>query len=271
MIDQWKLLGVSVAVAGVLFCQPVQAAGAQVDEASSASARMPLPQRTMALVPNGVDAYTAFISDSALGAAGVGVIDGRPNDTKGTEASGGVRIWGSFLDRVVALGEAGKDSKGHFVPSLTVAIRALGAQEEGWSAGVLGRYRTEGFSTIDGEIEGGLLGSYAKNRLHLDANLIVGVGIEEKEADGEGLLRFGYDLAPMFRLGLETRIRRELADEGEAEAPGVEGGEWDAFAGAQGMLAFGHFFGLLTAGPQKPRFTEEVGWMAQMTLGGITF
>jgi hypothetical protein len=228
------------------------------------------PQLTMAKVPSGIDTYSAQIDGSTLGAAAVGVVDGRSKGAGGLGATGGFRAWGTLLDRVVAQAEVGNDAKSRFVPSVALAARVLGNRKIGWAAGVLARYRTEGFSTIEGEIEGGLLGSYAKNRLHLDAGLIVGVGIEEEEADGEALLRFGYDLSPAFRLGLESRVRRELAEEEEL-GRSKEGEEWDAFAGAQATLAFDQFFGCLTAGPQKTRVSEDAAWMAQLTLGGVAF
>jgi hypothetical protein len=254
-------------VAGQLHAEP------RPYDAPATVPRPPTAQRTMGIVPSGVDTYTAFIQDSSIGAAGVGLVDARPRDgaTGGTEASGGLRLWGGFLDRLVVQAEAGNDSEGRFVPSLGVAARVLGERKKGWAVGALGRYRTEGFSTIEGEIEGGLLGSFTQSKLHLDAGIIAGVGIEEEEADGEALLRFGYDVAPVFRLGFEGRVRRELAEETEMAKPAGEGEEWDAFVGAQATLALGQFFSCVTAGPQKPRFTEKIGWMAQFTVGGIAF
>jgi hypothetical protein len=138
---------------------------------------VPVPQRTLAKVPSGVDTYSALVDGSTLGAAGVGLVDGRTKEAGGSKASGGVRVWTTFLDRFLAQAEAGNDAKQRFVPSLTLAARALGDRKRGWAAGVLARYRTEGFATVDGEIEGGLLGAYARHRLHLDAGLVVGVGI----------------------------------------------------------------------------------------------
>jgi hypothetical protein len=230
-----------------------------------------VPQTTISRIPSGVDTYTAFIEEGSVGAAGVGLLDGRPSSAGGIEARGGVRTWASFLDRVVMQAEAGHDSKSRFVPSLAVAVRALGDRERGWAFGVLGRYRTEGFTALEGEVEGGLLGGYAKNAVHLDAGLVVGVGIEEEEADGEALARFGYDVVLPLRVGFEGRLRRELREEEAEEAETVEGGEWDAFAGAQATLGFEHVFGILTAGVQKSRLAQEPGWMTQLVLGGIAF
>lgn len=67
------------------------------------------------------------------------------------------------------------------------------------------RYVAEGFAELEGEVEAGFLASYAKRRLHLDANVIVSAGFEEGEADGELLVRFGYDVLAPLRLGAESR------------------------------------------------------------------
>jgi phospholipase C len=43
------------------------------------------------------------------------------------------------------------------------------------------------------------------------------------------------------------------------------------FAGAQASVAFDHYFGTLTFGPQKPRATEEGGLMVHLVVGGVAF
>jgi hypothetical protein len=226
-------------------------------------------QQTLAATPTGVDTYTAFLGERGLGASGLA--SASTGAGTGTDFSGGFRLWGGFLDRMVAQGEAAKNSKGKFAPSVAIAVRVLGDRAKGWALGALGRYRTEGFSTIEGEIEGGLLGSFARKQLHLDAGVLAGVGIEEEEADAEGVLRFGYDLSRNFRLGLESRIRHELETGGEEEARAAGESEWDMFAGAQANMTFSHFFGVLTVGPQKPRATEKVGLMLHLMVGGVAF
>jgi hypothetical protein len=228
-----------------------------------------IAKQTLASTPTGVDAYTAFVGERGLGAAGLGNLT---SDSGDVAVSGGARLWGGFLDRFVIQGEAAKDPKGRFAPSVAVAARLLGDRRKGWALGLLGRYRTEGFSTIEGEVEGGLLGSFAKARLHLDAGLLAGAGLEEEELDAEGIVRFGYDLARILRVGFESRIRRELEEEGAAkERAAGEAGEWDMFAGAQASLAFDHYFGTLTVGPQKPRTSEDVGLMVHLVVGGVAF
>jgi len=261
--------GLSLAVLGLNSVSAAPAVATERESEAPKAVHSPLPQRTISMIPSGVDTYTAFIEENGVGAGAVGLADGRPESAGGNELSGGLRLWGSFVNRVVVQADVGNDAKGKFVPSLSAAVRVLGDRERGWALGVLGRYRTEGFKTVEGEIEAGLLGGFQQRRLHLDIGLIAGVGVEEEEADGELLARFGYDLLPALRLGAEVRARRELAEEEEAEA--VEGGEWDAFGGPQLTVAYEHFYSSVTAGIQKPRFTEDAGWMAQLVIGGIAF
>jgi hypothetical protein len=270
-MDCAKLVGVAVVAAAWAFSARASAAETETGEEPKRTAAE-LAQQTLAATPTGVDAYTAFLGERGLGAAGIGNLTTGPGE--GADLSGGVRLWGGFLQRITVQGEAAKDAKGRFAPSLAVAARLLGDRRKGWAVGLLGRYRTEGFSTIDGEVEGGILGSFARHRLHLDAGVLAGGGIEEKEYDGEGVLRFGYDLAQVLRVGFEGRVRRELGDGDENEAqmrPVGDAGEWDMFAGAQTSVAFDHFFGTLTFGPQKPRTTDQVGLMVQLVVGGVAF
>lgn len=188
-----------------------------------------------------------------------------------TDLSGGLRLWGGFLDRMTVLGEGSKTEKGRYAPSLTVAVRVLGDRRANWGIGILGRYRTEGFSTIDGEVEAGFLGSYVKSGLHLDAGVLAGKGLEEEEADAEVLARFGYDVFPVLRLGLEGRVRHELGKEPAAATTGGDTGEWDALAGAQASVAYDHFFLTLTLGSQKPRLSEQLGFVGHVVVGGVAF
>jgi hypothetical protein len=265
-----KLIGVAV-VAGVSVFS-VRAAAVETEAGPEPKrTSVELAEQTLAATPSGVDTYTAFLGERGLGAAGLGNLTSGTGD--GADVSGGVRLWGGFLDRITVQGEAANNAKGKFAPSVAIAGRLLGDRRKGWAVGLLGRYRTEGFSTIEGEVEGGLLGSFAQRRLHLDAGVLAGAGIEEEEFDAEGVVRFGYDLAKVFRVGFESRVRREIEEEeGEAEMrPGGEAGEWDMFAGAQASVAFDHYFGTLTVGPQKPRATDEVGLMVHLVIGGVAF
>jgi hypothetical protein len=201
--------------------------------------------------------------------AGIGEVDGSSSKT---DAAGGLRIWGSFLDRLTVQGDVVNRDSGRFRPSLAVVGRILGDRRRGWGLALLSRYRTEGLTTFEGEIEAGLLGSFAQQRLHLDLGLVAGAGLEEEETDAEAQLRFGYNFWDALRVGFEGRVRRELGEEERESAVASEhGGEWDAFAGAQATLAWDHFFGLVTCGPLKRRTSEDAELMVHVVMGGVAF
>lgn len=265
-----KLVGVAIVVGASVISAHAVAVETEADELPPRTSAE-LAEQTLAATPSGVDTYTAFLGERGLGAAGLANLNSGTGE--GADLSGGARLWGGFLGRITVQGEAANNAKGRFAPSLAVAGRLLGDRRKGWAVGLLGRYRTEGFSTIEGEVEAGVLGSFAQRRLHLDAGVLAGAGIEEEEFDAEGVLRFGYDLAKVLRVGFEGRARREIEEEeGEAELrPGGEAGEWDMFAGAQASVAFDHYFGTLTFGPQKPRMTDQVGLMVHLVIGGVAF
>lgn len=244
--------------------RPALAADAAADAPDAHAAR------SMDAVPSGVDTYTAFAGEHVLGAAALAGAQTGRQETGGTALAGGARLWVGFLERVTVQGEFGRDLEGRYSPSAAAAIRVFGDRRRGWALGTLGRYRTRGLSTIEGEVEMGLLGSYRRNKLNIDLNVVAGVGVAEEEADAESALRLSYDLSDLFRLGLEGRVRRELRE--ERDRPSEEGeGEWDAFAGVQASFAFQRFFAMVTAGPQKQRLGDEVGVAGQLLVGGVTF
>jgi hypothetical protein len=157
-----RLLAIALVSCAVAEPAVSRAADAGVDHDVSSE---PLFQRTLAAVPTGVDTYTAFLGQSGVGAASIGVVE---SGKRNSDLSGGARIWGSFVNRFSAMGEASRDQKGALRQALRLVRGLLGDRQIGWGLGALGRYRTEGLTRIDGEIEGGLMRSYAKRRLHLE-------------------------------------------------------------------------------------------------------
>jgi hypothetical protein len=261
-----QLLG-ALALASTVATLPASALAADVAPGEEVR-REPAAEHTLAATPSGVDSNTAMVGERGVGAAGVGELD----VISKVDALGGMRLWASFLNRLVVQGDAFKGENGRFRPSLAVVGRVLGDRRRGWAMGLMGRYRTEGLTTVEGEIEGGVVGSFAREGLHLDLGLAAGAGLEEEEKDAEGQLRFGYDIWRALRLGFEGRVRRELEE--EAEETGGErgaGGEWDMFGGAQASVAVDHFFGVLTVGPLKRRTSEDVDLMLHLIVGGVAF
>jgi hypothetical protein len=189
-------------------------------------------------------------------------------------AGGGVTLWGSPIDRLTLVVDAPRDVYflDHFAPSAAAIVRLLGKPGEGFSLGLLGKYKVEGFGTdpdgnTEHEVESGLLLSYVHRGLHLDLNAITGFGLADTgEIDTEGRLRFGYDLTSLFRVGFDAQGRYRVS--GDKALP--NGATADFAGGPQLLIGNGHVFGALTAGPATMGLTKAnaVGWTAVASLGG---
>jgi hypothetical protein len=186
-----------------------------------------------------------------------------------TEALGGGMLYGSPLERLLLVLTTERTFDGRWAPAGTVAFRFVGSNIQGYALSGLARYRTEGFSELGGEVEGGILFSLAQRGLHLDANLVFGGGVEEEEAgeaDGELKLRAGYDVARWLRVGLDGQARKRLA--GDALAPG--GRTWDVVGGPQLLVSWQRFYASATFGPSTVGVAHDVRWAGLLAIGGVT-
>ena len=79
-----------------------------------------------------------------------------------------ITVWGSPVEEALTLIEdAPRDVTGNFAPSAAVVVRLFGHADDGFSMGLLGKFKVEGFGVgkndeIESEIEGVLLG-YSKS------------------------------------------------------------------------------------------------------------
>jgi hypothetical protein len=195
-------------------------------------------------------------------------------DASGQDAvlGGGVTVWGSPVDRLTLIADAPRDISGRFTPSVAVTGRILGKPERGWTFGLLGKWKAEGFGVgphgdeIESELEGGLLLSLNDDVWHLDLNALGGGGTGPAgEADTEARARFGYDLGRLVRLGLDGQVRFRVA--GPKYLP--NGRTWDFVAASQLMVGSSNFFGAFTAGPTTMGVqSEAVGGTAVLSFGG---
>jgi hypothetical protein len=220
-------------------------------------------------VPRVAYTDTAFGSGAlTLGAAGFGELRSSSDTSADPHFGGGIRIWGSPIDRLLFVLDAQRrDSTNEFAPAVTAQVRFLGSERAGWALGALVRYKTEGFAELEGEMEGGLLASLSQRRFHGDLNVVIGGDFDGHESDGELLARAGYDVLPFLRLGAEGRGRYRLA--GEVDLPG--GRSWDAFGGAQAFAFYSHYFGAVTVGPSTVGMVNSVGWSMLASAGGVMF
>jgi hypothetical protein len=257
--------------------------------ASPAFAQDAEPPRQLTLQPlppaDGVEAKTAAKRDvrdetprhafveSAFGPAkgsmfasltGTGTLD-----KAGNQGEAGVRIGGSPVNGLTLHALVGRDAAGKWAPTATLHYRFLGSLEEGFALGVLGQYKTEGFTEAGGEAELGLTMGLRRQRFYLDANAVAGLGVEESEVgemDAEGKLRSGFELGSAVRLGAEGQFRRRLA--GDRLLSG--GRRWDALGGPQLLLGLDRFVIAATAGATTVNVVEGVGAFGMLTVSAFT-
>lgn len=206
-------------------------------------------------------------SPSSVGAAALGMTRFGGAERTAAWYGGGLRAWGSPVDRLTLFGQGARRDNGEFAPSVGAQVRILGDRRDHYAIAASGQYVAEGFAELEGEVEVGLLASYANHRVHLDANAIVGAGLEEDEMDGELLARVAYDVFDRVRLGVEGRARQRLG--GEEELAG--GQTRDGFLGLQTLLTHDPVFFTVTFGPNTIGIKDGIGWCGIVSAGGVAF
>lgn len=186
----------------------------------------------------------------------------------GLRAGGGGRIWGSPVDRLTIILDVSRpldDKDKAAKPSATVLFRAFGSQAKGYAVSAGMTYRTDGFADFGGELEGTLLFSLARGKLHADANVTFGGAVtdEAQEADGEAKLRVGYDVTSWLRVGLDGRFRYRLL--GATSLPGNRLG--DAVGGPEVIFSYKHFFFSADGGPSTVGVVKGIGGSVLGTVG----
>ncbi|MDB4993491.1 MAG: hypothetical protein JWM74_923 [Myxococcaceae bacterium] len=234
-------------------------------EGGTPGPRTSVPVGTFTFTAYGAPAHTYGLKAYALG---------RSSPGQTPIAGGGISGWWSPIDRATLIGDASRNALGELTPSAAVVVRILGRPGDGWSLGGLAKMKLEGFGDearkeIEGELEGGLLTSYARGGWHLDLNAIAGAGLgDEGEADAEGRARLGHDLGSFTRLGFDTQARFRIA--GDKRLPGDR--TWDFAAGPEAVFAFGRMYGSLFTGATSSTVpgVQRLGWLSVVSLGGVT-
>jgi hypothetical protein len=194
---------------------------------------------------------------------------------RGSVLGGGASVWGAPIARLTLIADATRSVYREFSPSFGATFRLYGTPNRGLNLGALARYKVEGFGKgpakdeVEGEVEGGVLVGYHKDRLHLDGNTILGVGAtDDGEIDIEARARAGYDISQYVRVGIDGQVRIR------ASGPRVlaNGSNADWVFGPQAMVSSGHFFGTFLAGPTTTgTLSPKVGTIVALSLGGTAF
>ncbi len=199
---------------------------------------------------------------------------GRSSPGQKPIAGGGVSAWWSPMDRATLIGDASRNALGELTPSAAVVVRVLGRPGDGWSLGGLAKMKLEGFGDearkeIEGELEGGVLTSYARSGWHLDLNVLAGAGLgDDGEADAEIRARAGHDLGSFTRLGFDSQARARVA--GDKRLAGDR--TWDFAAGPEAVFAFGRMYGSLFTGLTSSTVPglQRLGSLSIVSVGGAT-
>jgi hypothetical protein len=216
-------------------------------------------------VPIVAHTYSAFGSSAGtIGAAAFG--DSVSSRGNATTLGGGLRVWGSPIDRLTILLDGQRNPGGGSAPTAGAIFRIAGNLDDGWAFSALGKYKNDGFAHVEGEVEIGALLSYARFGLHLDVNSVFGGDFDGQEMDAEGRARAGYDVAKWLRLGLDAQWRYRVAG-ARTLAGGRKG---DLVGGPQVLFAYRNFFVSVTAGPSTVDLASGVGWSVLLMGGGMT-
>lgn len=226
-------------------------------------------QRDLApLIPVGAYAYSAGTDSGLLGAQVEAVAVGGRKRTIG----GGMTGWWAPIDRLTLFADAQRDVFGHFAPSLAAITRVAGEPNDGWSLGLLGKFKVEGFGIgpnheTESEIEAGAVVSYAAGRVHLDLDGITGAGLgDDGEIDAEARVRFGGDITRAVRLGLDGQARWRVTGTTALAA----GRTWDFAGGPQLVVIPGRWFVALTAGPSTMNVPDgRVAFTSAVAVGAF--
>lgn len=231
---------------------------------SDPGAPVPPPVAPHVIAPQPGFATTAFgLPSPSVGAAAFGSASSRAANSYG----GGGMVFGSPIDRLTLFGVGERRLDGRSAPSAMATFRFAGGAADGWALAGMARYKAEGFAEVEGEVELGLLGSFASRRSYGDVNLVVGRGFDESETDGELKLRVGYEPLSWLRTGVDGRARFRMG--GGAKLPGDR--SWDVVGGPQVLVGGARFYGAVTVGPTTVGVASGVGWSATLQVGGIAW
>jgi hypothetical protein len=243
------------------------------EDPHDSSEPVPIEKDVKSEIPNLAFAYTAHgVSAGTVGVQAYGLGIATTRSGQRSFLGGGGAIWASPIDRLTLIADGSRDFSGDFAPSLAGVVRIVGAPGDGFTLGVLGKFKVEGFATgpdgeMESEIESGMLLSYARYGWHGDLNVVVGFGTgDDGEIDGEARLRLAHDLGDLVRVGLDSQARYRVA--GTKSLLGGRSG--DFVGGPQLLVGTSHFYGSVTAGPATMGVESGIGWTSIVSIGGIT-
>jgi len=182
--------------------------------------------------------------------------------------SGGFELGCAPVSRLTLRAFAGRRQSERVAPEVGAVVRVAGDLENGFALAILGQYKSEGFTEVGGEAEAGLAASHRSSSVRLDSNLIVGAGVEERdagEADVELRQRAAFVVPAGIWLGAMAMGRKRLS--GDRSLPGNR--TWDALAGPELAAWTGPAVASVSGGVTTVG-VARTGWFVALAFAGVT-
>jgi hypothetical protein len=154
---------------------------------------------------------------------------------------------------------------GSFAPAVSLRYQLLSQEDAPLNGAVLLRFKSVGFRQAGNELEAELMASRTLGRLCLTLDGVVGKGFAGEEAvDVEGKAGLAWSFSETRRLGVEARLRAEVALGAETAPP--PGREYDLIAGPALVWRLERFTLQGIGGVGVPRGTGSPGPVGMLLL-----
>jgi hypothetical protein len=231
------------------------ALGGLARAADDVDAPAPPPRGAAAAAPFLPLTQTAALDANSGHAVATGGYDGGRGSPL-FEAVAEVRLWGPVALRGGAVYTG--DEKKNLRPSFGARLQALDERRHGVDGAVGLFYRPEGLTEPEGEIEAVLSAGAHLGATYLLGNLVYGQDPEGRDSDGELRLALLRPVASRVVVGVEGRLRYDLA----------AGSQLDAMVGPTATFLAGPVALVLNAGASAVRI-HAASTVGAFVLGGV--
>jgi hypothetical protein len=176
------------------------------------------------------------------------------------------RVYGPFALR---FGAQSNTVTGEVAPSLGGRVQFLSQANHELDAAAFLAYNAEGFTELEGELEGGLALGRSFGNWQLLLNLVYGQDFEGRERDGEVRTSVLYHLPPRYHFGIDGRARFDLGEEEEGTVEAHHEPRFDVDVGPVVSVTFGPLVAGLHAGFAAIQFEGSQPRYGVVALGGL--
>lgn len=176
------------------------------------------------------------------------------------------RVYGPLALR---FGAQTNSATGEIAPSLGGRVQLLSQANHGLDAAAFLAYNAEGFTELEGELEGGLAFGRTFGTWQLLLNLVYGQDLEGKERDGEVRTSVLYHLPPRYHFGIDGRARFDLGEEENGDAKARFEPVFDVDVGPAMSVTLGPLVAGIHGGFAALRFEGTPARYGVVALGGL--